>query len=122
MHQWLTSQESSRRAWISRLGLLVVFLAVALLILAVQAANADSVQVTTSGDVVDANGGDCIGLVAGDLPGPDGVVSLREALCAANTNPDTIALPANTYLITKAGIKDSYLLNNPGKTLRGRVL
>ena len=47
----------------------------------------------------------CAGLTEAQLPGPDGVVSLREALCAANTssNPDTIVLPANTYQITLAG-------------------
>ncbi|MDX1520986.1 MAG: Calx-beta domain-containing protein, partial [Anaerolineae bacterium] len=44
-----------------------------------------TITVTTETDVVDANGGTCVGLANAALPGPDGLVSLREAICAANT-------------------------------------
>ena len=61
--------------------------------------------VTTTTDVVDANGGDCAVLQPADLPGPDGVVSLREAICAANNAPgkDTVSLPAGVYVLTIHG-------------------
>ncbi len=92
----------------------MVLLVAALLLLAVQVAYADSIQVTTPDDVVDANGGNCVGLAASDLPGADALVSLREALCAANTNPnpDTILLLAETYVITQTGSGENF--NNVG--------
>jgi len=61
--------------------------------------------VSTTSDVVDANGGDCATLKPDDLPGPDGFVSLREAICAANNAPgkDTISLTAGVYVLTIHG-------------------
>lgn len=92
-----------KTAW--RLGLAALSLAVAFCLLVVQTAHAETIDVTTPNDIVDANGGNCAGLELSDLPGADGFTSLREALCAANTNPnsDTIMLPAGTYVLTKVG-------------------
>ena len=44
----------------------------------------ENILVNTATDVVDANGGSCPTLTAGNLPGTDGLISLREAICAAN--------------------------------------
>ncbi|HEX9924922.1 MAG TPA: choice-of-anchor Q domain-containing protein, partial [Anaerolineae bacterium] len=67
-----------------------------------------TISVTTTTDVVDANGGDCSTLIVATLPGTDTLVSLREAICAANNTPgtDQINLPAGTYdlTITNTGI------------------
>jgi hypothetical protein len=46
--------------------------------------HAADITVNTETDVLDANGGDCSTMGISDLPGPDGLVSLREAICAAN--------------------------------------
>jgi hypothetical protein len=48
--------------------------------------------VDTTNDVLDAAGGICNDVTIVSLPGFDGVISLREAICAANNNsgPDTI--------------------------------
>jgi hypothetical protein len=56
-----------------------------------QAARAAGITVTTTGDVLDA-AGSCSAVTTLSLPGPDGVTSLREAMCAANNNagPDMI--------------------------------
>jgi uncharacterized repeat protein (TIGR01451 family) len=55
-------------------------------------ARADDITVITTSDALDAAGGSCGAVTALLLPGPDGVTSLREAMCAANNNagPDTI--------------------------------
>lgn len=47
-----------------------------------------NLSVTTLNDVIDAHGGNCIGLNKADLPGPDGLISLREAICLANNSAD----------------------------------
>jgi CSLREA domain-containing protein len=67
--------------------------------------------VTTTADVVDGDTGSIELLVAN--PGADGLVSLREAIVAANSTAgaDTIVLPAGTYTIGIAGDDDS---NNSG--------
>ena len=49
---------------------------------AVSPFNTPTVIVTTAGDVVDA--GNCATLLRSSLPGPDNLISLREAICAAN--------------------------------------
>ncbi len=56
-----------------------------------QPAQAADITVTTTTDVLDA-AGSCGAITIPSLPGLDGVVSLREAMCAANNNasPDTI--------------------------------
>ncbi|NBC16421.1 MAG: hypothetical protein GVY18_03790, partial [Bacteroidetes bacterium] len=64
-----------------------------------------NLTVSTETDVVDANGGNCAGLDFVRLPGPDGEVSLREAVCAANatSKPVDIGLPAGTYTLAITG-------------------
>jgi hypothetical protein len=49
--------------------------------------------VTTTADVLDAAAG-CDAVTIPSPPGPEGVMSLREAMCAANDNagPDAICL------------------------------
>jgi titin len=66
-------------------------LALALALLLAQMAQAASITVTTSNDMLDA-AANCAAVSVAALPGPDGVASLREAICAANNNdgPDTI--------------------------------
>ena len=56
-----------------------------------QLAHAAGIVVTTTADTIDA-AGTCGAVTLASLPGPDGQTSLREAVCAANTNagPDTI--------------------------------
>jgi hypothetical protein len=56
-----------------------------------QTARAADITVTTTADDLDA-AGSCGAVTVPSLPGPDGVTSLREAMCAANNNagPDTI--------------------------------
>jgi uncharacterized repeat protein (TIGR01451 family) len=57
-----------------------------------QTARAADITVTTTADDLDAAEGSCGAITILSLPGPDGVTSLREAMCAANNNagPDTI--------------------------------
>lgn len=65
---------------------------VAVALLPWQTARAADITVTTTSDVLDAGGGNCGAVTPLLLPGPDGMTSLREAMCAANNNsgPDTI--------------------------------
>lgn len=67
-----------------------------------RAAEAATIGVTTPSDIVDA--GACAGLTITSLPGTDGFVSLREAVCVANNTPgaDVITLPAGPYTLTVA--------------------
>lgn len=83
-------------------------LAGASLAVAAAPAHAASFTVTTTADVLDASAL-CSTVTPAVLPGPDGVVSLREAVCAANTNPgaDTITLPAGVYTLTGAANDDA---------------
>jgi hypothetical protein len=52
---------------------------------------ADTITVDTRDDTLDA-AADCASVTIGALPGPDGLTSLREGICASNnhTGPDTI--------------------------------
>ncbi|NBC17018.1 MAG: hypothetical protein GVY18_06840, partial [Bacteroidetes bacterium] len=63
--------------------------------------------VTTESDAVDANAGNCDTMQPSDLPGADGVTSLREAICAANNDsPRTVTLPAGTYVLSIPGTEE----------------
>jgi hypothetical protein len=66
-----------------------------------QEAHAATILVNTTTDILDA-AGTCEGVTLASLPGPDGGVSLREAICAANNNPgpDTI-----TFNIPGVGVR-----------------
>jgi hypothetical protein len=64
-----------------------------------------TITVTSTADVLDANAGNCSTMTIASLPGPNGVTSLREAVCAANNTAgaDTISLPAGTFQLTRTG-------------------
>ena len=73
------------------------------------AAHAATITVTTTADSVDAAGGNCSTIALGSLPGPNGLVSLREAVCAANNNAgaDIIAFSVNgIFVLTGAANED----------------
>src|SRR6476661_601338 len=75
----------------------------------VTAAPAATITVTTTADTLDAAGGNCAAITTTALPGPDGVVSLREAVCAANNTAgaDTITFSgAGTYTLTRTGVNE----------------
>jgi len=57
-----------------------------LLLFPIAGSTTPPIVVTTTDDVVDA-AIDCESVTIADLPGPDGVKSLREAICAAENNP-----------------------------------
>lgn len=68
-----------------------------------------SITVTTTADTIDS-AANCAGVTIGSLPGPDGQTSLREAICAANTNvgADTISFSLNgTFVLTGAANEDN---------------
>ena len=70
---------------------------------------AAGIVVSTTADAIDANGGACAGLTIASLPGPGGVTSLREAVCAANTTAgaDAITFSVNgTFLLNKTGVDE----------------
>jgi hypothetical protein len=74
-----------------------------------------TITVTTTGDTLDAGGGNCAAITIAALPGPDGVTSLREAICAANNTAgdDAIQFGGNgTYTITRNGIDDTNSLGD----------
>ncbi|MEM9302606.1 MAG: choice-of-anchor Q domain-containing protein [Pseudomonadota bacterium] len=82
------------------------FLSAVLLGVIAMTAEAATINVSTTADVVDA--GPCGALTVADLendPGADGFVSLREAVCAANDDrdEDLIVLPAGTYALMLGG-------------------
>ncbi|MEK6700963.1 MAG: hypothetical protein AABZ53_01770, partial [Planctomycetota bacterium] len=83
---------------------------------------AQTITVTTLEDTVDFAGTQRVG----DLPGPDGRVSFREAVAAANntSGPQTIAFavpPSEFWLIADVGLlkleQSPFFLNDPGTTV-----
>jgi hypothetical protein len=69
----------------------MIVLVLAAVLMRAPPAYAVDITVTTTNDVLDAAAG-CAAVTVASLPGPDGVISLREAMCAANNNPasDTV--------------------------------
>ncbi len=70
---------------------------------------AAGIVVTTTADTLDA-AANCLSVTIASLPGPDGQTSLREAVCAANTNAgaDTITFFVNgTFALTGAANEDN---------------
>jgi len=68
-----------------------------------------SITVTTTADTIDA-AANCAAVTLASLPGPGGQTSLREAICAANSNagPDTITFSVNgTFALTGAANDDN---------------
>ena len=68
-----------------------------------------SITVTTTADTIDA-AANCVAVTLASLPGPGGQTSLREAICAANSNPgpDTITFSVNgTFALTGAANDDN---------------
>ena len=95
----------------SRRLLLALLLAMVLSQVPTPTAHAVNIVVDTTADVIDANSGACVGMVAVDLPGPDGVTSLREAICAANSTAG-----ADTITFTDlGGSPDLYTLTLTGR-------
>lgn len=70
---------------------------------------AAAINVTTTADVIDAGGSTCATVTIAALPGPNGVTSLREAVCAANNTAgnDAVIVPAGTYTLTGAANEDT---------------
>jgi hypothetical protein len=86
----------------------IAFLASVLVLtgLPVRPIRAATITVTTTNDVLDAAAGVCANMTPTNVTTTgDGLVSLREAICAANNNAgsDTITLLANTYNLTITG-------------------
>jgi hypothetical protein len=79
------------------------------LILGDVVANAATIVVTTTADGFDAAGTPAA-ITLASLPGPDGLVTLREAVCAANNNPgaDLITFSINgTFILTGVANEDN---------------
>src|SRR5690349_12735158 len=88
---------------------LVLLLAFGLVIISPLGVAAAGITVTTTADTIDA-AGTCPAVTLASLPGPDGQTSLREAVCAANTNAgaDTITFSVNgTFTLTGAANEDN---------------
>lgn len=80
--------------------------------LAAPAVPTDTIVLTTTDDSLDAMGGDCEAMLSSNLNSTgDGLISLREAICAANNTPtaDVIILPPGTYSLTRLGVEDANL-------------
>ena len=78
-------------------------------------AHAATVTVTTTADVVDA--GSCWSVGVSQLPGADGLVSLREAVCAGNNTAgaDVISLAAGDYQLTsQLEVSDEVTISGAG--------
>ncbi len=92
-----------------RPGLVLALIALLLGLGSYVPAYAAGIVVTTTADVLDASG-TCPSVTLASLPGPDGQTSLREAVCAANSNPglDTITFSVNgTFALTGAANEDN---------------
>jgi hypothetical protein len=90
------------------IGISVLVFLLTLGLRAAPIARAATITVNTTDDVVDANGGSCAGMTIAALPGPDGQISLREAICAANNTAgvDTIDVPPGIFSQTIYGLDE----------------
>ena len=98
----------SDRFWLWSRSLVTLAIVAAMLGVA-RPAYAASLSVTTTADTIDA-AASCATVTVAALPGPDGQTSLREAVCAANTNAgaDTISFSVNgTFVLTGAANDDN---------------
>jgi uncharacterized repeat protein (TIGR01451 family) len=74
--------------------------------------DATTINVTTEADTQDAAGGDCAAMTVNNITTTgDGLVSLREAICAANNHTEdiNIVLATGIYSITLTGVEDANL-------------
>jgi predicted outer membrane repeat protein len=95
--------------WCIRVGLSFCIVFGLVFVLPITPVYAASITVTTTADTLDA-AGTCSAITLASLPGPDGQVSLREAVCAANSNPgdDTISFSINgTFVLSGAANEDN---------------
>lgn len=96
----------SRRLWAAPAALI---LGLAAAVVPLSPAFAASLTVTTTADTIDA-AANCAGVTIASLPGPGGLISLREAICAANSNSgaDTISFAINgTFALSGAANEDN---------------
>src|SRR5262245_60000204 len=96
MLSWRTTV--SNRSIVTRVrpGLVLILMAGLLAFSRNSPVYAAGITVTTTADVLDS-AANCPAVTLASLPGPDGQTSLREAVCAANSNPgpDTISFSVN---------------------------
>ncbi|HEX2913780.1 MAG TPA: Ig-like domain repeat protein [Chloroflexia bacterium] len=75
------------RVWVV---LALVIPGLALAFYAAPQVHAANITVSTVNDTLDAASATCTAITPASLPGPDGVTSLREAICAANNTPGSV--------------------------------
>lgn len=84
-------------------------------------ARADNITVTTTADAVDADTS-CGAVSISELPGPDGVTSLREAVCAADNTAgsDSITFElGGVYTLTQGTLMMANTVNGGNTTIDG---
>ena len=80
---------------------------------------ADDIIVDTLSDTMDAGGGNCVAVTVGSLPGADGNISLREAVCAATytAGDDTITFSLSGVISVTHSDGDFHFRNAANGTL-----
>jgi hypothetical protein len=92
----------------------VLVLVMVLAHLPVQPTYAATITVDTSSDVLDAAGGNCSAVTILSLPGLDGDISLREAICAANNTAGSDIIGFNIDPLTDPGCSGGVCTIQPG--------